>query len=56
MTKNRYLLDSQMSVYRGVSCSPGQILVLFVRDVFAILLNVPLGQSEVDDVQLVSSL
>lgn len=51
------LLDTQVGVDRGVSGSTGQVLVLSVGDV-QVGLGVPvlLGQTEVDDVDLVSSL
>jgi hypothetical protein len=51
------LLDSEMSVDGGVSGGSRQVLVLSVRDVEMRLgVSVLLGESKVDDVDLVASL
>ena len=46
------LLDPFVGVYRGVSCCPSQAFPLFVRDVLPIWHHVLLGQSEVENEQL----
>lgn len=49
--------NSQMSVDASIASSPGQILVFAVRDVKVRLwITVLLGQTEVDDIDLVASL
>ena len=44
-----------MSVNGGVTCSAGEVLALSVGDVFSVPLDVALGESEVDEEDLVSS-
>jgi len=51
------LLDTQVSVNRGVAGSTSQILVLSVRDVkVGFRVSVLLGKTEVDDIDLVATL
>lgn len=45
-----------MGVNRGIASSSGEVLSLPVGDVLAVALDVPLGQSEVQDEDLVGSL
>lgn len=43
------LFDPQMAVNRSIPWGTGETLVIFVRNMLSILLNVLLGQSEVND-------
>ena len=49
------LLDTLVRGDRGVSCRTGQVLAVFVRDVLALAVLVALGQTEIDDVDVVAS-
>jgi len=49
------LLDSFMRRNGGVSSSASQVFAVFVRDVLALTVFVALGETEVDDVDVVAS-
>jgi hypothetical protein len=50
------LFDAQVGVDGGIAGSTGKVLALTVRNVLAVALDVPLGQSEVEDEDLVGGL
>lgn len=51
---HQYLFNSQVSIYWSISCSSSQVLILLVGNMFPVLLNVPLRQSEVNNVHFMS--
>ena len=49
------LLDTLVCVDGGISCSASQVLAILVGDVLTLAILVALGQTEIDDVDIVTS-